>query len=107
MGDKADLLKQLGLPDNVSNAIETGLKYSSLVSDVFSAYSTGKSVLQMFGLIEGDHSLQDIKDELDKIEKKIDTALHDLETEILGAARQQMRTEIADKLAEATTSVKA
>jgi hypothetical protein len=107
MGDKAELLTQLGVPDDVANGIETGLKYSSLVGDVFSAYSTGKSVLQLFGVIEDDHSLQDIKDGLDKIEKKIDTVLHDLEAEALGASRQQMRTAIADKVAEATTSVHA
>ena len=57
-------------------------------------------------MIEGDHSLQDIKDELARIENKIDSVFHDLATEILGAARQQIRTAIANKVAEATTAVR-
>jgi hypothetical protein len=107
MGDKADALKALGVSADVAKAVEKAGAYVSIVGDAFTAYSVGKSVLQMFGVIEGDHSLQDIKDELDAIEQKIDSVLHDLEADILGAARQQMRTAIAEKVAEATTSLHA
>src|SRR5271165_1567149 len=105
MGDISDALQAAGLSKNVTASVETAGNYASVVGDVFSAYSTGKSVLQQFGFLAKDLSLQDIRDELTIIENKIDSVLHDLETEILGAARQAIRLATGAKVAEAQTAV--
>jgi hypothetical protein len=107
MGDKAEALTKLGFEKDVANVFELADRYASLVADAFSAYSAAKSVLQFFGVIASDPSLQDIKVELDNIQNKLDFVMHDLEAEILGTARQQMRIDIANQASQSLISVNA
>jgi hypothetical protein len=60
-----------------------------------------------FGVIASDLSLHDIKVELDNIQDKLDSVTHDLEAEILGTARQQMRIDIANQASQSLISVNA
>jgi hypothetical protein len=94
--------------DQLGDTFDATKKLSGQVSDIFGAYSTGKSVLQALGIMASDPSLtqvwDDLKQRLADIESKLDAYYKALEDEILGVGHIVLRQAVAEALAKSRTA---